>query len=346
MASTTLLLVYVLGLVFVNVAVLILFLRLGLKWARVKPEDVTRKRLILTVVWMFVFQLALLALVAWLVPSDGTFQREVVATVVQNIAAAAIACTVIVRMFKVRPKQAFQAWITTLPASIGMLLAVVYLLRPITFEAFVATASSMSPTLLGEHVRGVCPECGELMYRMPVDTQNPFDRPPYYMICDNFHISEVDKVDTELHAADRMIVARFLTPRRWDLVTFYLPEEPETIYVKRLVGLPGETITIENGAVWANGLRLEPPEHLAGIEYWSDEQFVDRFRDSVWGSVEQPAVLGDDEYFVLGDFTAHSRDSRFYSGPPGQAPCAIPESHLYGVVTHIYWPPSRWRVLR
>ena len=55
-------------------------------------------------------------------------------------------------------------------------------------------------------------------------------------------------------------------------------------------------------------------------------------------------MLADDEYFVLGDFTWRSVDSRFWEeGAVGHNPYAVPESHLHGVVTHIIWPPSRWR---
>jgi hypothetical protein len=65
------------------------------------------------------------------------------------------------------------------------------------------------------------------------------------------------------------------------------------------------------------------------------------------GTKDRPAVLADDEYFVLGDFSAQSSDSRWwYEGAPGHNPYAVPRSHVRGVVTHIYWPPQRWRVLR
>ena len=53
------------------------------------------------------------------------------------------------------------------------------------------------------------------------------------------------------------------------------------------------------------------------------------------------------EYFVLGDFSQQSADSRLWeSGAPGHPSYAVPESYIIGVATHIYWPPSRWRILR
>lgn len=112
----------------------------------------------------------------------------------------------------------------------------------------------------------------------------------------------------------------------------------------RLVGLPGEAIQIEGGAVWANGKELTPPDSLRGIEYLSE--LPGTYTD-LWGSKDNRALLGDDEYFVLGDFSAQSKDSRLWkAGAPGHSPFAAPAPHIYGVVTHIYWPPQRWRVLR
>jgi len=112
----------------------------------------------------------------------------------------------------------------------------------------------------------------------------------------------------------------------------------------RLVGLPGESIQVDRGAVWANGDKLEPPESLQGIEYVSE---LPPWHIDIWGSKDWPAVLGEDEYFVLGDFSHQAKDSRLWEyGAPGHSPFAVPESHIRGVVTHIYWPPQRWRIFR
>jgi hypothetical protein len=96
--------------------------------------------------------------------------------------------------------------------------------------------------------------------------------------------------------------------------------------------------------VWANGQKLVPPDSIRGIEYLGE---LNDWHDDLWGSPERPARLSEDEYFMLGDFSAQSRDSRLWKrGAPGHNPYAVPTSHLYGVVTTIYWPPSRWRAFR
>ncbi|CAN0366116.1 unnamed protein product, partial [Ectocarpus sp. 4 AP-2014] len=106
----------------------------------------------------------------------------------------------------------------------------------------------------------------------------------------------------------------------------------------------GETITIAGGQVHADGKALTPPDHLKGLEYVTTLPGGLR---APWGTPESPAVLGEDEYFVLGDFSTRSLDARFWQqGAPGREPYALPASNLVGVTTHIYWPPDRWRCFR
>jgi hypothetical protein len=96
--------------------------------------------------------------------------------------------------------------------------------------------------------------------------------------------------------------------------------------------------------VWIDGQPLTPPEAIRGIEYLSKLEY---WPLELWGTAEKPAKLGADEYFVLGDFSAASKDSRLWQkGASGHSPYAVPASYMIGVVTHIYWPPSRWRIIR
>jgi len=165
------------------------------------------------------------------------------------------------------------------------------------------------------------------------------------MICrDNFHVSQPTDYGDQVFGRDRFVVVKFFRPRRWDLVVFRFPEDPSILYVKRLVGLPGEEITIKDGRVWADGEMLTPPDSLRGINYLSE---IPHAHMELWGSPDHPAQLGDDEYFVLGDFPPRTKDSRLWDrGAPGHNPFAVPESYMCGVVTHIYWPPERWRTFR
>jgi signal peptidase I len=320
------------GLIVASLVLWAVLLWLGLRWAKV--ADVTTRRVVLATTAAVVLNATIDVLFALVSPSsDALF----IALVVAQLAAAVIVpCLVIAKVFKTRFLRAVQAWLPTLLAPVLPVAFAIFVLRPLLYEAFVVPTNAMAPTLIGYHWQGVCPECGRPNYCSPLDERFGPSDPPQ-MICDNFHVIQPSDVDRRTHTADRFFAAKFLTPRRWDLVVFQYPGEPSTLYVKRLVGLPGERIHIDDGAVWVNGKKQAPPDAIRGLVYLSE----------LWGSVRRPAVLGDDEYFMLGDFSAQSKDSRLWErGAPGHNPFAVPESHLKGVVTHTYWPPDRWRIHR
>ena len=92
---------------------------------------------------------------------------------------------------------------------------------------------------------------------------------------------------------------RFLQdPKREDIVVFRLKSDPGTYYVKRIIGLPGETIQIQNSVIYINGEAIEDPYPDARNKTFSA------------GSAQEPILLKSDEYFVLGDNRNDSRDSR------------------------------------
>jgi len=149
----------------------------------------------------------------------------------------------------------------------------------------------------------------------------------------------IKDLGTQVYSSDRFLVNKLMTPRRWDLVTFNSLQDPSVKYVKRLIGLPGEEVVIKEGMIWIDGTKMEPPEEISKLTYLASAE--------AWGSVERPAQLGDDEFYLLGDFTERSADSRnWIENAPGHRAGAIPRSYIQGVATVIYWPPSRWRVLR
>jgi signal peptidase I len=125
---------------------------------------------------------------------------------------------------------------------------------------------------------------------------------------------------------------------------FRNPADPSVNYVKRLVGLPGEQLSIHDGAIWINGEKLDPPPSISGIPY---SPTIESGGQVYSGPGSVPVELGPDEYFVLGDFVDNSADSRMWErGAPGYPPYAVPEENIVGVVVNIYWPPSRWTSFR
>ena len=94
---------------------------------------------------------------------------------------------------------------------------------------------------------------------------------------------------------------RFSRPSRYDIICFRL-REPETVYeneisIKRIVGLPGETVQIVDGDIYINNQKLEPDMDLP--------------ETALPGIASDPVLLGENEYFVLGDNRPASEDSRY-----------------------------------
>jgi len=113
-----------------------------------------------------------------------------------------------------------------------------------------------------------------------------------------------ESMEPNLENGDNLIVDkisyRFREPKRYEIIVFPYDKETKTYYIKRIIGLPGETIQIIDGYVYINDKLLE--DETYGREVMNEP-----------GIAEEPIVLADDEYFVLGDNRNHSTDSRFQS---------------------------------
>ena len=128
----------------------------------------------------------------------------------------------------------------------------------------------------------------------------------------NLHDSEyvlIDKITYHLHP-----------PERGDVIVFERPGE-ERDYIKRVIGLPGDTVEVRGGQVWVNGVALDEP-------YLNQATRTDT-----------PArVVQPDHYFVMGDNRNNSSDSRSFG--------AIAEEVIVGRAWLVYWPPTDWSVVQ
>lgn len=105
-------------------------------------------------------------------------------------------------------------------------------------------------------------------------------------------------MEPTLFAGDIVLAARYNVDRvrRYDIMIFSLPDGSGRHYIKRIIGLPGETVTVREGRVCVNGLEL-------------DSSFT---KEEIEGEGDGVYVVPEGCYFMLGDNRNHSRDSRFW----------------------------------
>ena len=111
----------------------------------------------------------------------------------------------------------------------------------------------------------------------------------------------------------------FREPARGEVVGFRFPDDPSEFFIKRVIGLPGETVIIENGEVFISSGEASKPRRL------EERYLADELETS--GRITQ--VLEPDEYFVLGDNRAYSKDSRSWG--------ILPQKNITGRVLIRVW---------
>jgi len=119
-------------------------------------------------------------------------------------------------------------------------------------EPVMVAGSSMAPQLCGSHYVGLCPQCGQSM-RVATEFAAPGDK----VCCASCAELDVEFRFSEVKRGDRLLIDRtayhWRRPRRWETVVFRRPDDGGQLCVKRVVGLPGETIEVRQGDVWIDG---------------------------------------------------------------------------------------------
>lgn len=109
-------------------------------------------------------------------------------------------------------------------------------------------------------------------------------------------------------------------PERGDIVVFRYPGSPDRDFIKRVIALPGDTVQIERGRVYVNGV-MQREDYIRALPTYS-----------------MPSqVVPDDNYFVLGDNRPNSSDSHIWG--------FVPQANMIGKAWVSYWPPNEWGVL-
>lgn len=128
-----------------------------------------------------------------------------------------------------------------------------------------------------------------------------------------------------LHDGERIFVNKLIyyDEYRWapkvergDIVVFWFPDDPSKSYIKRVIGLPGDTVEMREGVLRVNGSDLE-------------EDYLDR-KLSVSPKSQPPVYVRPNYYFVMGDNRDNSSDSRVWG--------LVPKKYVYGKALFRYWP--------
>jgi signal peptidase I len=309
-----------------------------------KAAKPTFLRSLAAAVCLFLVNVLTLVMAGWMLGPLGKEDAvlELVIGVGLLLWEALIACLIFKLVFVTSTLRAALICLLGLIPTIAALAFVFLVVRPYVMEAYVIPSFAMAPTLLNWHKNGVCPHCGQTLF-IPTPPPNERLRSGYWDVqtlgvcsqCFQANTVETEDIRSEPIKADHIIADKLISPRRWDIVVFRSTEDPALKYPRRVVGLPGEKVFIKDGAIWVNGVRQTPPEDIRNLQFSSESQLGSQF---LQGTPEQPWVLGDDEFCVLGDFTLQSNDSRDF-GP-------VKRSQIEGVVTIRYLPISRWRIFR
>ena len=204
-------------------------------------------------------------------------------------------CLLIAMLFKSYqpvPRFSWLSWV-------GLIcLSLIFYEIPIPFRAFIMPTYSMSPTIQGK-------------------TKRP---------------------DGTTVSGDKVLVAEyaywFSRPQRGDIIAFKTDGIHQNVpqnefYAKRIIGIPGDILSIQNGHLYNHGRILSQPPILAKLEFLNPPLQSQIYLVNSMTNYQVPAG----KYFVIGDNVTNSFDSRFF-GP-------IPAENIIGKISKIYWPLAR-----
>ena len=196
--------------------------------------------------------------------------------------------------------------------SIVVAVILAFLFRAFIAEAFVIPTGSMAPTLQGRHMDVRCVECG-YQYRTGASGENPDSlrrQDVTHTTCPlcryTMELQKQSDPNQRSFNGDRILVSKFAylleEPQRWDVIVFKYPGNAKQNYIKRLIGLPGETIMIRHGDIYTRRLtddssterfaiQRKPPDKVAAmLQTVHDTEYVSRTLQAAgWPARWQPS---------------------------------------------------------
>lgn len=126
-----------------------------------------------------------------------------------------------------------------------------------------------------------------------------------------------------------LIVMQFEEAKRGDVVVFKSPTDEEKDFIKRVIGVAGDTVSIVGGKVFVNDTQLDETQYLSSDVYTSTGSFMKE---------GQKVTVPNTRYFVIGDNRSHSSDSREWG--------FVKKTAIIGKSLFVYWPLPRARLVK
>lgn len=126
-----------------------------------------------------------------------------------------------------------------------------------------------------------------------------------------------------------LIVLKFDNPKRGDVVVFKAPTDPDKDFIKRVIGTPGDLVSVRNGYVFVNNLKLDESAYLSRDVITNGGYFLKEGSE---------VTVPQDSYFVFGDNRPYSSDSREWG--------YVKRAEILGESFVVYWPLARTRVIK
>lgn len=155
----------------------------------------------------------------------------------------------------------------------------------------------------------------------------------YYFIFSFFLSNETvsgPSMQPTFENGDRLIAVRHFTPKRNDIVILKAPDQKGALYIKRIIGTPGDMVTSKNDKLYINGKQIAEPYLNNGYQRKSH-----KLGELYTNNFTLKKRVPKDSYFVMGDHRDVSKDSRYFG--------FVKRSALVGRVVFRYWPFTQWK---
>ncbi len=173
--------------------------------------------------------------------------------------------------------------------SVAFTFAIVFVFTRFVVASYVIPTGSMAPTLMGAHMRFTSPQTGDVWavnpwyfqdmrgQRGPISVQGTLARPGMTVDIEDTIVNERTRyADVPLRGGDRIFVHKYLynifPPKRWDVAVFKFPGDANENYIKRIAGLPGETVWLADGDVFTKN----------GDDDWTIQRKPTRVQRELW----------------------------------------------------------------